>query len=155
MQHPHMWTGQELLHDVHVVNLSAAAQSLLFGVQLLVVFNLKQTNSPRGQVNAAGRRGKVLPLRLNLNKRDYAPNLSSFPMIASNPTHTRHTRDLLLRRTWAVVRPRQSHSYRSLWKVGNLKDTETPQGHRGPFTCSDSYVYNKKHEWVTQGWHDV
>lgn len=27
----------------------------------------------------------MLPLGLNLNKRDYAPNLSSFPMLAPNP----------------------------------------------------------------------
>lgn len=40
----HMWTGQQLLHDVAVVNLSAAAQPLLLRVELLVVLNLKQTH---------------------------------------------------------------------------------------------------------------
>lgn len=40
------------------------------------------------------------PSGLNLNKRDYAPNLPSFPMITSNPAQlTQDIQDLLLRRT--------------------------------------------------------
>ena len=46
-----MRTGQELLHDVAVVNLPAAAQPLLLGVQLLVVLNLKADT--RGHLDTA------------------------------------------------------------------------------------------------------
>lgn len=42
---PHVRAGQQLLHDVDVVNLPAAAQTLLLRVQLLVLLNLKD----RGQ----------------------------------------------------------------------------------------------------------
>lgn len=74
---PHMWTGQELLHDVAVVNLPAAAQPLLLRVQLLVVLNLKQTHevSLTPQQNNA----KRFLGGLNLNERDYRPNLSPIP----------------------------------------------------------------------------
>lgn len=55
--HAHVWTGQELLHDIHIVNLPAAAQPLLLRVQLLIVLNLKQkthTHSLATPQNAEG-----------------------------------------------------------------------------------------------------
>lgn len=114
---PHMRTGQELLHDVAVVNLPAAGQPLLLGVQLLVVLNLKHTHkvilTPQ-QNNAKRFLGG-----LNRNEQDYRPNLSSIPWCRLIP-HTRDTVDLLLRRTWAVARPHRSHSYRSPWTAGSL-----------------------------------
>lgn len=38
----HVGAGEQLLHDVRVVDLAAPAQALLLGVQLLVFFDLQR-----------------------------------------------------------------------------------------------------------------
>lgn len=119
---PHMWTGQELLHDVAVINLPTAGQPLLLRVQLLVLLNLKQTH--KVILYDATIDAKRFLGGLNLNERDYRPNLSPIPWCCLIQ-YTQDILDLLLRRTWAVARPRQSHSCKSPWTVGSLEGAQT------------------------------
>lgn len=80
--HAHVWTGQELLHDVHIVNLPAAAQPLLLRVQLLIVLNLKQkTHTQLSDTTECG--------RLNLNEQDYRPQAGHPALLCT-----------LIRRAW-------------------------------------------------------
>lgn len=125
-----MWTGQQLLHDVAVVNLPAAAQPLLLRVQLLVVLNLKHTHIQEVSLTPQQNNAKRFLGGLNRNERDYRPNLSPNPWCRLIPH--RDTLDLLLRRTWAVARPRRSRSYRSPWTVGSLEETKRNSDEKQP-----------------------